>query len=449
MARHTIDTDQIKRQQPITEVVTRYGVRLQRRGRNLMGLCPFHEEGTPSLSVDSERGLWYCFGCGLGGDVISFVERIEGVGFVEACRILSEGQLPELTRRVPLHPKKRPRQESRAAGLDDAEKAILDLAIRVYHTALVTSRKGPGSPYGYLLERGLTVETIQAFQVGHCSGRALMPALRYVRVDPGKVESIGLLKRNGGPCWEFFTDRITFVERDRSGRVIHMAGRALGHRGPKYLFLPGVSKPVYGLSRVRWSKPVFVVEGIFDYVTLRQWGYQGVATLGTSLKPTLARRLTRAPSVVFVPDNDQAGTAALARWRERAGQGVALRLPDDVKDVNDLMERDHPQMAFESALSAEVVAVASSLADYVTLWRWGYQAVAAVGTLGEADRRWLAGARRVLFVPGEGVGRRQVRRWQQDVARSALLPLPSGRSLSDLGRDRFRKLAKEKLTEAA
>jgi hypothetical protein len=128
---------------------------------------------------------------------------------------------------------------------------------------------------------------------------------------------------------------------------------------------------------------------------------------------------------------------------------VALRLPDDVKDVSDLTERDHPQEAFESALSADTVAVASSIADYVTLWRWGCQAVAAVGTLEEADRRWLAGARRVLFVPGEGVGRRQVRRWQQGVAGSAVLPLPSGRGLSDLGGDWFRKLAKQKLAETA
>jgi DNA primase len=439
MTRNKIDTDRIKQDHPVAEVVSCYGVKLKRRGRNLVGLCPFHEERKPSFSVDPERGLWYCFGCSEGGDVITFVQKMEGADFVEACGILTRGGLPELDRQVPDRWTQAPTGEPENTQLSDRQKAILDLGIRVYHTALLMSSKGPETAYGYLLRRGLAVETIQEFQVGCCSGKDLMPALRYVRLDPELAQNIGLLKKHHGRRWEFFTDRITFVERDRTGKVIHMAGRALGSRGPKYLFLPGVSKPVYGLSRVRWSKPVFVVEGIFDYITLRQWGYQGVATLGTSLKADIARRLARAPFTLFVPDNDEAGAGALARWRRRVGQGVALRLPDGVGDVNDLMDEDRPQEAFEDILTADVVVVTTALEDYVRVWRWGYQAVAAVDQLRKGDRQWLLRARRVVFVLNTRQAERRVRRWQREVTGSSVVSVPAGGSLESLGEAGFRK----------
>jgi len=129
--------------------------------------------------------------------------------------------------------------------------------------------------------------------------------------------------------------------------VIHVAGRAGSSKAQaKYLFLPGLPKPVYGLARLDPSRPVFVVEGIFDYVTLWQWGYQAVATLGTSIKPQDARRLARAAKVIFVPDSDEAGEAAAARWREVVGHGVALRLPEGVGDVNDLARQPEGEAIF-------------------------------------------------------------------------------------------------------
>ena len=109
----------------------------------------------------------------------------------------------------------------------------------------------------------------------------LSPALRYLRNDPAHAEGVGLLRRRNGETWEFFAGRITFVERNRAGRVIHMAGRALdGKARLKYLFLPELRKPVYGLARLDPSRPVFVVEGIFDYVTLWQRGLPGRGHVG-------------------------------------------------------------------------------------------------------------------------------------------------------------------------
>ena len=175
----------------------------------------------------------------------------------------------------------------------------------------------------------------------------LSPALRYLRSDPADAEGVGLLRRQDGRTWEFFSSRVTFVERDHAGRVIHLAGRALDSKARlKYLFLPGLPKPVYGLARLDPSRPAFVVEGIVDYVTLWQWGYQAVATLGTSIKPQDTRRLARAAKVVFVPDNDEAGEAAAARWREAVGHGAVLRLPEGVGDVNDLAQQADGEAIF-------------------------------------------------------------------------------------------------------
>ncbi|MDY7079069.1 MAG: DNA primase [Chloroflexota bacterium] len=341
-----IDTDTLKREHPIAEVIARYGVQLRRQGRALVALCPFHRETKPSFTVDPGAGLWYCFGCARGGDVISFVMEMADAGFVEACEILSNGRLPELPHRLPkdwvqMAEPRPPRK------LNRAETEALDLAARVYHTTLVVGPKGPGSPYGYLLGRGLTVEVIQEFQLGYCSGDMLSPALRYLRSDPAHAETVGLLRRQDGRTWEFFAGRITFVERNRAGRVIHMAGRAVsGKARVKYLFLPGLPKPVYGLARLDPARPVFVVEGIMDYVTLWQWGYQAMATLGTSIKAQDARMLARATRVVFVPDNDEAGEAAAARWREVVGHGAVLRLPEGVEDVNDLAQQPDGEAIF-------------------------------------------------------------------------------------------------------
>ena len=343
-----VDTDAIKANNPIAEVVTRYGVQLRKQGRVLVGFCPFHKETNPSFTVWPETGTWHCFGagCGRGGDVISFVMEIEGVDFREACRILGEKRLPELPRRLPpdwTEVRPRPLREP-----GPAEMTVMALAARIYHTTLVEGPKGPGSPYGYLLSRGLTPETIQQFQIGYCAGNLLERSLRYLQLSPKPAEDVGLLRRRNGRTWEFFARRIVFVERDAEGRVIHMSGRALGPARAKYLFLPDITKPLYGWSRVDPRRPVFVVEGIFCHMTLWQWGYQGVAILGASLKREHALALKQVERLVFIPDNDPGGEGlkAAEQWREAVGHGIILRLPDDVDDLNDLAQRPDGEEVF-------------------------------------------------------------------------------------------------------
>jgi DNA primase len=352
----TIDTEQLKREHPVAEVIARYGVQLRQQGRSLMGRCPFHDDRHPSFSVSPEKGLWFCFVCGIGGDAISFVMEIENVDFLEACEILAGGRLPALSGALPAAWTKaaqpRPPRE-----LSRVEKDVLELAAKVYHTTLVAGPKDDGSPYGYLLKRGLAVETIQEFQFGYCSGDMLETALGYLRIAPEHAESVGLLwrKDEDRPTWEFLRGRITFVERDRDGRVVHMGGRDLaGQARRKYLFLADVDKPLYGLARLDRARPAFVVEAFFDYVTLWQWGYQAVAVMGTHLKPEHVERLAKVERLVFVPQNDEpngegkptAAEMALARWQEALGEQAVLRLPGGVKDVNDLAQQEGGEETF-------------------------------------------------------------------------------------------------------
>jgi len=458
-----MDADQIKRDNPIAEVLARYGVELSGRGKNLKGRCPFHDDRRPSLSVSVDKGLWYCHACDLGGDAITFVQEMENVDFRGACEILSGGRLPEPDRPLPSKWRQAPKRQAPQSKLTRIQKEVLDLAIRVYHTTLVTGRKGPDTPYHYLLERGLTVETIQEFQVGYCSGDTLQDALRYVRSDPAYAEGIGLLQRDGPRVWELFSGRITFVERDRRRRVVHMAGRAFQRdaadkRRPraKYLFLPDLPKPVYGLSRIDYSHPVFVVEGIFDYITIHQWGYQAVATLGTSIKERDAQNLAQAVEVIFVSDNDAAGVMAAARWKEAIGHGHVLQLPSDAGDTNDLAQKPDGQESFHrlvdgpprpvySLVDAGPLFVAHDLHDCGLLWQWGYRAAAVEGVPVGSGIEDLAEEEEIVFVLGRGEGAATTREWRRAVGRGRILHLPDDAGcIGDLGRregeERFRRL---------
>lgn len=451
-----IDTERIKKANPIPEVLARYGIELVGRGRNRKALCPFHDDRNPSMSVSLDKGLWYCHACDLGGDVITFVQEIENVDFREACEILSSGRLPELDPSIP-----QPRRFSPGPPepeLTRVEKEVLDLAIRVYHTTLVIGEKGPGTPYGYLLERGLTVETIQEFQVGFCTGEDLNPALRYVRSDPKYAEDIGLLQKKGKRTWELFSGRIVFVERNRRGQVVHMAGRSFQKKArAKYLFLPGLSKPVYGMSRLSPTTPTFVVEGIFDYVTIRQWGYQSVATLGTSIKEWDAHKISRGP-VILVPDNDAAGIAAAARWKETIGHGRVLQLPQGVGDTNDLAQQPNGQDIFHDLVNAPIKPICSpakkgplfivyGLFDCSRLWEWEYRAAAVedvpMGNLGELEG--FAGD--VVYVLGQE-GQETVQEWERHIGTGITLHLPNDLpQVYDLrgreGKKTFRRLVEQ------
>ena len=296
-------------------------------------------------------------------------------------------------------------------------------------------------------------------RVGYCSVAMLSPALRYLRSDPAHAEGVGLLRRQDGRTWEFFAGRIIFVERNRAGRVIHVAGRALdGKARLKYLFLPGLPRPVYGLARFDPSRPVFVVEGFFDYITLRQWGYQAVATLGTSIKEKDAVRLGKSEDVVYVADNNAAGLHAAARWREAIGRGRVLQLPRNVEDANDLAQEEGGEGAFHKLVEEPPMPVYGlvlpattgplfvvwDLADCATLWEWGFQGVAVQDVPIGNGADDIAARESLYYVDGPGV-----RQWREEIGRGSVVRLPEGAdSIADLakqqdGQERFRRWAME------
>ena len=321
-----IDVDRLKADNRVEDVVARY-VQLQGRGRTLVGLCPFHQEKTPSFTVWPDSG-WYCFGCGEGGDVIAFVMKIENVDFQEACRILGAGDLPELAAPPP-----RVDAPVETVELGRAELQALGLALRVYHARL-WSLPTDDRARRYLEERKIDPDMVRRFGIGWCSGEDLIPALQFVRMRQQTFLDIGLVGDRAGQLQEFLRERIVIPERTPDGTVLHMVGRSVDNRDLRYLSLPGLPKPLYGLSTVQRQQPVAVVEGIFCRFSLERSGVQSVAVMGTALKK--AEALKAVPDLYFIPQNDDAGEEATKGWLEAVGHGKVVRLPQGVKDVNDL-----------------------------------------------------------------------------------------------------------------
>ena len=345
----------VKSRLDIVDVVGGY-VRLQRSGRSLMGLCPFHSERTPSFSVSQERQAWYCFGCQEGGDVISFVQKIERLDFMGALEMLAERAGVDLERdRTPRHREATVRRR-RALELNARAQAF-------YEQVLWGSEAGaPGRDL--LAERGVDESLARRFGVGFApAGGAGGDALvRYLSArnlaTPADAAAAGLAHEpdRGGRARDRFRHRLVFPIRDERGSVVGFGARALGDAVPKYLNSPSVpgvydkSTALFGIDLARdaiqaagW---VLLVEGYFDVIAAHSAGVAGVvASSGTAFTPAQARLLKRfAPRVVMCFDGDAAGLAAASKAVDVVAQeGLEARivvLPPGVKDPDDLVRRD-------------------------------------------------------------------------------------------------------------
>lgn len=319
--------DELRARTPLFSVVGRR-VKLARSGRNWKGCCPFHGEKTPSFYVYDDH--FHCFGCGVHGDVISFVMQMEGKSFPEAVEELASAaglDVPKDTRRS---------QEEVAHTRSLGE--VLELVQEIWSSALYSPSGRAG--LDYLLGRGLTRETIETFGLGWAGdGRgSLTTALAAKGVTPQMMAEAGLMRldEDGRPKGELFWGRVTFPIRDRKGRLVSFGGRILGDGQPKYLNGPETalfSKRclLFGLDRarvaVRAPRPkgtpatdLVVVEGYMDVIALHQAGFGGaVAPLGTALTPEQLEvlwQVDRAPVLCF--DGDSAGRRAAARAAETA-----------------------------------------------------------------------------------------------------------------------------------
>ncbi len=345
------DIDSIKQRNPIEEVVAGHGVALRRSGTHLMGPCPFHQDEHPSLVVYPETRSFYCFGCGASGDVIDFVRRAEGLSFVDALERLGghrdgrtslAGQAAHTSNPLNRDPD-RGAAFSERLPLDD--RMILTAACAVFHETLLHTSKA----LRYLEERGIGMPVVRRCQVGFSDGRSLRRYLQSRRLSLRRATEMGLFWPRHGRG-ETMAGRIVVPEL-RSGQCIWMLGRALDDdRQPKYWGL-SLPKPILGYERVRGRPRVFVTEGAFDYLTGVSWGLPICALLGTQVRAGRLAFLERARRVLIVFDNDEPGRQAAAELSGRLGpRARVVRLPEGVKDLNDLVRRPDGRAAFFALL---------------------------------------------------------------------------------------------------
>ncbi len=331
-----IPEDILQRIRDATDIVDLISehVQLVKKGRNYSGLCPFHDEKTPSFSVDPDRQFYHCFGCGVGGNVFKFVQEIDRVTFVEAVKFLAERA------GVALPERSGPSREEAAA--DDELYRANDLAQKYFHHLLLNDDAG-ATARTYLQTRGLTGETIARFGLGYAPPEwdALLKVAGRRGLSPQILERAGLAlpRSTGSGHYDRFRDRVTFPIANLSDRTIAFGARALQpDQEPKYLNSPETpiyhkGRVLYGLSitrdAIRRQDAVLVVEGYMDLISLAQAGIQHVvATSGTALTEDHGRLLARfARQVVLLFDGDAAGsTAAMRACEALLGTGLDARV---------------------------------------------------------------------------------------------------------------------------
>ncbi|HEX5723260.1 MAG TPA: DNA primase [Acidimicrobiia bacterium] len=302
---------------------------VKRSGRSYSAVCPFHQEKTPSLSLDPIRGLYHCFGCGKGGDVYTFVQETQGLDFNEAVEFLA--------RQAGIQIESDPGASRRRGEHEELVEAVRQ-AVRFYQKTLRSSPDA-GHARAYLRGRGLGAEAVDQYEIGYApetdSWDALVRTFRTEGIKDSIMMGAGLAKRGrGGKLFDVFRDRLLFPIHDLRGDPVGFGGRTLSERGPKYLNsadsrIYQKSRLLYGLNRAKGdiarTQEAVVVEGYFDVIAVNQAGVNtAVATCGTALGEDhfdLLRRFT--DRVVLVFDSDQAGAGAALR-------GDTLRTPVDL-----------------------------------------------------------------------------------------------------------------------
>lgn len=313
--------DELRTRVSIVDVVGKK-VRLIRKGHEYSGLCPFHNEKTPSFTVSADKGFYHCFGCGAHGDILSFEMQANGLGFMEAVERLASQAGMEVPQSTP----EEAARSKRAATVLEA----LEAACRFYEQRL---RLPEGrEALAYAERRALSEETISRFRLGYApTGNALKAALTRDGWEESLLVEAGLVGRpdDGRSPYDILRGRLTFPITDRRGRVIAFGGRILGDGQPKYLNSPDTpvfhkGQVLYGLAQARAASAergrVVVVEGYMDVIAMSQAGLaEAVAPLGTALtEGHLAELWKLADEPILCFDGDAAGQRAARRAAERA-----------------------------------------------------------------------------------------------------------------------------------
>lgn len=368
-------------------------VPLHKRGNDLIGLCPFHLEKTPSFHVHPDKGFFKCFGCGAGGDVITFISKLENLTFTDAVRMLAQRAGVELEPENP-----------HAARVRSEKEAIYE-ANRIAAAFFERMLREPGgaAARAYCERRGISSATIEKFHLGYAPDEwhALSEELRRNGVDLDLAVKAGLLKRGERGHYDFYRDRLIVPTYSTTGEVIAFGGRALGDAEPKYLNTS--TTPVYTKGRHLFAlniarraasrdRTLIVVEGYLDCIALHQAGFENaVASLGTSFTEEQAKELRKSADGIFLCfDGDTAGNVAAgkaievaAQVIEHAGSGVRIiTLPSGADP--DSYVRQNGADAFGALLQAAKPAIEVRLEREVERLQRGFDSPAEIASQAES-----------------------------------------------------------------
>ena len=334
--------DELVSRNDIVDVVSSY-VALTRKGGNYFGLCPFHNEKTPSFSVSADKQIYKCFGCGKGGGAINFVMELDNLPFRDAVALLAKRAGLE----VP--------DSGSSAGAKERREKLLTInkqAARTFHRWLYAPEGADG--LAYLQRRGLSRRTLTSFGLGFAPNRwdALIQELGQQGYDKRDLLDAGLAVSNqDGRIYDRFRNRVMFPIIDIRGEVIGFGGRVMDDSTPKYLNSPDTpvynkSRNVFALNIAKKSKAgrVILTEGYMDTISLHQAGFDSaVASLGTALTPEHAQLLSRYfPEAIIAYDGDGAGVSATQRaipLLERAGMKVRVLRVTGAKDPDEFIKQ--------------------------------------------------------------------------------------------------------------
>jgi DNA primase len=326
--------ERVKQAADIVEVVSVH-TDLRRQGARWVGLCPFHEERTPSFSVDPQEKLYHCFGCGVGGDTIKFVEEKEGLGFAEAVELLAERYGVEVERE---------REDPRAEARRQQRRRLGDLLDRTasFYASYLWESEEAGKARDYLAGRGLGEEALRAFAVGYAPSAWDKVLVRGQRAGftVAELRAVGLAQKGrGGGEYDRFRSRIIFPIRDRRGRTVGFGGRAMrSDQGAKYVNTAETdffhkSHMLYGIDlakeAIAKAGRAVVVEGYTDVLALHQAGLrEAIGVMGTAITEEQVAALSgMVEEVVLALDADAAGQEAMLRaQRVAAGRSMRLRV---------------------------------------------------------------------------------------------------------------------------
>ena len=373
-------------------------VSLKQRGNDLIGLCPFHGEKTPSFHVHPDRGFFKCFGCGVGGDVITFLQKLENVTFADAVRMLAQKTGIELEPENP-----------QAARMRSERESIYE-ANRIAAAFFARTLKGPQGARArdYVEKRGFGEAIVEKFTIGYApdSWDALTRELERSGIDLALAAKAGLVKAGQRGYYDFYRDRLMVPTYATTGEAIAFGGRALGDAEPKYLNTSTTpvytkGKHLFALNVARRAtqaeRTLIVVEGYLDCIALHQAGFENaVAALGTSFTEDQAAELRKyAENIYLCFDGDAAGEGAAtkavdiaSKVIEHTGSSVRVVALPPGADPDSLV-RERGAAAFRSLLDSAKPSIEFKLDPQIDRLRSGFESPSAVARKAEALIREL------------------------------------------------------------